>query len=263
VAEPELALSIAFRAAGAALAIGFLEQLTVYDRAFGDYGPFSTSVAQVLSGSDRPLVAGNSLLVILCLGATAGIIAAALGPFGLFGTLGGVITFMCVIFLKRRRVSASDGAEQMALLVIFATSVATLPGVDRQSLVLAVSFIGAQAVLSYATAGIAKAISPTWRAGNALALIMGSESHGHSEMSRLLQGYPHVARLLTRGVVAFECAFPLVFVGPAELTTTILAVGFLFHTGCAVTMGLNTFLLVFPGTYACIAYIAQRASPLW
>ena len=34
-----------------------------------------------------------------------------------------------------------------------------------------------------------------------------------------------------------------------------------FHLGCAVIMGLNTFLFAFPGTYLCIAYVVERTSP--
>jgi hypothetical protein len=262
--DPELAISIAFRTAAAALAIGFLEQLAVYDRAFGAFGPFSRGVATALRTSVmRRLVAGSGVLVVLCLGATAASIAAGIGPLAPAGRVAGAVTFVCVVVSKWRRVSASDGAEQMALLVIFATSIALLPGVDPDVLELAVWFVGAQTVLSYATAGIAKVFSPTWTTGEALALIMGSESHGQPWVSTLLQRHPAGARLLTRAAVAFECAFILVLVAPAQFTIAMLIVGVVFHVGCAITMGLNTFLVVFPGTYACVVYIAQRASPFW
>jgi hypothetical protein len=77
MADPELAISIAFRTAAAALATGFLEQLAVYGRAFGASGPFSTTVATALRTSAvRRLVAGNGLLGVLCLGAVAASIGA-------------------------------------------------------------------------------------------------------------------------------------------------------------------------------------------
>jgi hypothetical protein len=145
-------------------------------------------------------------------------------------------------------VSASEGAEQVALLVIFATSTAVLPGLDRQALDLAVWFIGAQAVLSYATAGIAKAISPEWTAGEALALIMGSESHGHPYGVPLsgkssLSGSPVDSRghWIRMRVSIDSCRAGRIYDGDAGAWLH-------FHAGCAITMGLNTFLLVLPGT---------------
>jgi hypothetical protein len=37
----------------------------------------------------------------------------------------------------------------------------------------------------------------------------------------------------------------------------------MFHLACAATMGLNAFLMAFPGSYLCVAYAAQKISPFW
>jgi hypothetical protein len=264
VIDPDLAITVAYRAAAAALAVGFLEQLRIFTKAFGDFGPFSTAVSRALTVSRiRHLVSANRVRYVLCLGAAAAIAAFILGPLVRIGCLAGALAFVCVLLVKFRRVTASDGAEQMALLTILAICLGLLPGYDRQTLELAVWFIAAQSILSYGTAGVAKAVSPVWRRGEAVALIMGSESHGHRSVSGLLQRYSTVSRLLSRGTIVFECAFPLVLVAPQQFTALMLATGLLFHASCAVTMGLNTFLLVFPGTYLCVAYVAQHLSPVW
>jgi hypothetical protein len=62
-------------------------------------------------------------------------------------------------------------------------------------------------------------------------------------------------------VVIFECAFPIVLVAPQPVTWLLLLIGLSFHLGCAITMGLNSFLLVFPATYPCVVVIATSTSP--
>jgi len=157
----------------------------------------------------------------------------------------------------------TDGAEQMATLVLFAIFIAVLPSLSKTAITLAVWFIGSQSILSYATAGIAKAISPTWRAGVGISLIMGSEAHGQPFISVVLARFPVFAKLLCWLVVLFECTFPLVLLAPEAITISMLLIGFVFHLGCAISMGLNAFLFAFPGTYVCVAYIAQQMSPNW
>jgi hypothetical protein len=153
--------------------------------------------------------------------------------------------------------------EQMAILALFATCVAVLPGLNHSATTLAVWFVGCQSLLSYATAGVAKVVSPTWRGGLALPLIMGSEAHGQPWASAILEAHPSLAVLSTRLVVLFECSFPLVVIAPKGVMIGILAAGVALHLGIAVAMGLNAFLLVFPASYGCVAYIAQQVSPFW
>jgi hypothetical protein len=42
-----------------------------------------------------------------------------------------------------------------------------------------------------------------------------------------------------------------------------LAVGLSFHVGCAVSMGLNNFLLAFPATFPCVLVGSAWLSPFW
>jgi hypothetical protein len=258
----ELALSVAFRTSLAALAVGFVEQLVVYDRAFGSRGPFSPAMADIF----RRVGARNAWLsrllpFVLVTGAVAGLVGVVTGPYALAGRISGVSVLCCVAVTRLRRVTASDGAEQMAILTLIATCLAVVPSLNRGSITVAVWFIAGQAVLSYVTAGVTKVVSPTWMGGGAIPLIMGSESHGQPWAAAIFDAYPGVGRLLTRSVVVFECLFPLVLIAPPPVTFGLLVLGFSFHLGCAVAMGLNAFLLAFPGSYVCVAYVASMTSP--
>lgn len=262
--SPELALDVACRASCAALGIGLIEYLTVFDRIFGVRGPFSGAVTTVLGAPRFPrLLLGGDMRHIVVVGAIACLLGTILGPYGPVGRVAVPVALVCVALIKLRRVMAGDGAEQLAVLTLFATCVAVLPRADHTATTLAVWFVGGQTILSYATAGIAKVISPTWRGGGALPLIMGSEAHGQPWAATLLNAHPALGRLLTRSVILFECVFPLIMVAPKGVAIGLLVVGVVFHVGCAVSMGLNTFLLAFPGSYICVVYIAQRTSPLW
>jgi hypothetical protein len=53
-------------------------------------------------------------------------------------------------------------------------------------------------------------------------------------------------------VMLFEVIFPIVFVAPAPIVAVLLMVGLAFHLGCAVLMGLNSFVWAFPATYLCV-----------
>jgi hypothetical protein len=247
-----------------ALTVGFLEQLVVFERAFGGRGPFSAAMAGVFRrfGARNPFFS-RMLRLILVTGAAAGFLGALSGPYPPVGRVSGVCVLACVAAVRLRRVTASDGAEQMAILTLLATCIAVLPGVNHTAITFAVWFIAGQAILSYVTAGVTKAVSTTWRNGDAIPLIMSSESHGQPWVADIFRAYPGLGRLLTRFVILFECAFPLILVGPAEIGVGLLAIGFAFHLGCAVAMGLNAFLLAFPGSYVCVAYVAYTTSPYW
>ena len=51
------------------------------------------------------------------------------------------------------------------------------------------------------------------------------------------------------GIVLFESFFGISIFLPIELLLIFLCIGFIFHLGNAVVMGLNTFLWAFVGSY--------------
>jgi hypothetical protein len=262
--SPELALQVASRASCAAIGLGFLEQLWIFDRIYGRSGLYASSVTRLIGAPEFTCRVGFiSLRSVLILGTLTSLLGVFLDPFLPLGRFALVTTLILVIINRLYRVMGGDGAEQMAILTLFASCLAVLPGVNHSVTTLAVFFIGAQLILSYFTAGFVKAVSPTWRSGSAIGLIMGSEAYGQRWAATLLETLPGLARWLTRAIVLVECFFPLILFAPRGVAITMLAAGFLFHAVCAVTMGLNTFLIAFPATYLCVIFLAQQISPYW
>src|SRR5262245_63328048 len=91
-----------------------------------------------------------------------------------------------------------------------------------------------------------------WRSGTALSAILGTASHGQEWAARTLRDHPRISMGLTWSVILLEVMFPLLLVGPLPLAFAVLTAGLLFHIGCAVLMGLNSFVWAFPATYPCL-----------
>ena len=262
--SPELALQVASRASCAAIGLGFLEQLSAFDRIYGRTGLYANSVTRLVGAPEFNSPFGIiSLRSALVVGTLASLLGVFLDPYQPLGRFALAATLICVVVNWLYRVMGGDGAEQMAILTLFASCLAVLPGVDHSATTLAVYFIGAQLILSYFTAGVVKAISPTWRGGSAIGLIMGSEAYGQRWAATLFETFPGLSRWLTRSIVLVECIFPLILFAPPGIAMAMLAAGFVFHAVCAVTMGLNTFVIAFPATYLCVIYLAQQVSPYW
>jgi hypothetical protein len=151
----------------------------------------------------------------------------------------------------------TDGADQMITLVLLslaAAGVAAMAG-SRVAWSAALAFIALQAVVSYATAGVAKALSPSWRTGAALPGIAGTDMYGNRDAARFLKARPRTSRLLARGVIVWECAFVLVLLVPMPWAVLIVASGAAFHLVSAFGMGLNTFLWAFLATYPALFHV--------
>jgi hypothetical protein len=213
--------------------------------ALGAISPFHGNLA-ALRAVDRYV----ALLLGLQLASAAGLALA--GPFVPTGRLLLLLALVTSTLARWRRYTGGDGAEQMAVVVLAAACLAVLPYPSEARVTLAVLFIAAQLSLSYVTAGIAKLISPVWRDGAALPAILSTHGHGHPAAARFLQDHPALARVGCWTVIGLECLFPLLVLGPAWLAIPALALGLAFHAGCAILMGLNSFLWSFPATYACV-----------
>jgi hypothetical protein len=148
-----------------------------------------------------------------------------------------------------------DRSDQMLLLMVAALGVAYAFQLKGPGAWIALWFIAAQAVLSYATAGISKLISPVWRSGRSLILIFNTASYGSREVSRWLTRVPTLGFAGSWMVIIFECAMPLALVAPKRIMISMLVIAGVFHVGCAMTMGLNgfvwAFLSTFPVLYLC------------
>jgi hypothetical protein len=148
-----------------------------------------------------------------------------------------------------------DGSDQMATHVFGALFLGFLPGTTL-ALDAALWYIALQACLSYATAGLAKALSPHWHRGDTVFSIFNTRTYGHPVAARFLHGRPGLTKALSWGVVAAEVAFPLALILSYPYGLVLLGWGLVFHAANALVMGANSFFWSFVATYPAILYCA-------
>lgn len=116
-------------------------------------------------------------------------------------------------------------------------------------------------MLSYATAGVVKLVSPTWRSEPILASILSTHRFGSAVIAEYLRRRPMLCVLLQWSVITLELGFSFALVLPLPGLFAFLLGGLCFHIACAVLMGLNTFLWAFPATYPCVYAVWSIWSP--
>jgi len=147
-----------------------------------------------------------------------------------------------------------NGTYHVSLVVLLGILWASIT-TSTLAVTLAIGFVGFQTVLSYTLAGWLKLAVTDWRHGAILSDLADGEIWVTDNAARVLAGPPAVTKLLSWGVISFECLFPLVLVAPREIAIGLLAVGTVFHAINAFAMGLNTFLVIYPATYPAIYYM--------
>ena len=257
--SPTLALDVAIRVAAIGFCISAMEQLVIKRVAFGAGGPFSEKLARVYGrGIGASPVLRRAFTIAFWTNLLGGILLVVFGANAVVAMPALIVCLVGQAIVRQRRVLASDGAEQMVTLILFAALLGLIAPNPSVTIVLAVWFIAAQAVLSYTAAGLTKLFAKKWRNGQAMPIIMGSEAHGRAFAARILDSNVWFGRLASWTVVAFECTFWVALIAPTPVTVAYLATGLAFHIGCAVIMGLNTFIWAFPATYLCVIYAAQQ-----
>jgi hypothetical protein len=155
-----------------------------------------------------------------------------------------------------------DGADQMTLVVSTGVAVALLVP-DHGAQILALDYVALQLLLSYAVAGIAKAISPAWRSGTAIVGIMSTIGYGTPAVGVFLGRHPLLSRAACWAVIVFECsAVALVLLGVPG-AVVIIVVGLGFHISIALLMGLNNFVWSFGAAYPALLLLAHSVGTLW
>ncbi|ELZ67208.1 hypothetical protein C5B91_10440 [Haloferax sp. Atlit-10N] len=218
-------------------------------RLFAESGPASKVVVPLITYPRFRWVLGCRLLAGAAVGVTA-----AFGMPSPLGLLVVLFTDVCIVF---RCQGGLSGDFQMATIVTFGVLLVTLAPQGSVLSRAAMAFVAAQAVLSYAIAGLSKAMSDEWRDGTAVLGVFATNNWGNGRVFRFLDRYPRLTQVGSWGVIAFECAFPLVLLRPIELSVGLLSLGVLFHVFNAAFMGLNGFLLAFPATYPAVLYVHQ------
>ncbi|MFI1169131.1 alpha/beta fold hydrolase [Streptomyces sp. NPDC020801] len=154
-----------------------------------------------------------------------------------------------------------EGSDQVATLVQIATGTARLaPSPAAKDALL--WYAALQANLAYAVSGWVKLLGRPWRDASALGGVMRTRTYGHEGMFRWTQEHPQAAKLLTHGVLALECLFPLAYLQNGRLTRPVIASAAAFHLANGYFMGLGRFVTAFPSMHPLVAYTsAPRTHP--
>lgn len=231
---------------------------------FGERGAFAWSVFRTARGGYRlppalrriqaALFRRTGSVVLLAV-QVAAVLAAALLPMRTMGQwLALLVSSTCLGLLAFRQRYGEDGADQMNLIVSVALVLTVGPFQSDTALRIGLAFIAAQLVLSYASAGIAKVVSPVWRSGRAVGLVVDTATYGSRQAGAVLRRWPRLGYLLTWAVIVFEVSFVAMVFLPWPWVMVPLAVGATFHASIALVMGLNNFLPAFLSTYPAMLY---------
>ena len=240
-------------------------ELWMLRRAFDDGGPFAPSTTAILtSGAPWHSTIGASLggsglirAIAVCQAAAA-IVVIATGTATKVGIAAALVCLATAGFLHTRRQIGSSGAEQLTMIALATFGLVLLAGGSAPARQIGDAFIAAQLVLAYFASGAAKAVSPTWRRGEAMRGILSTEGYGQPALAQILVAHPSLDKAACWSVVAWEVAFPVVLLAPKSVMIGMLAIGVGFHVGCAGLMGLNRFPWAFCGCYASVWVTASE-----
>ena len=259
------ALALSERLVGVAALIASLE-LLARPRSLARGGLLSWEVAKLRAAwlthgglarcLDR-LFTGYGLLVLVVLRAAAAAWLVA-GHTGAAHLTVVVVASLTTLLLMLRTPYGNDGADQMCLLVLLAALIARATGPRPAVLTAALWFIALQACLSYATSGIAKLLGRSWRDGSGIVGILSTNTYGLPALALMLARHNSLAVGVSWVIIATETLFSFVLLVPEPWILGVLAGGLVFHLGCAVIMGLNTFVWSFAAAYPAILWVASR-----
>jgi hypothetical protein len=123
-----------------------------------------------------------------------------------------VLAFACAVIVLSvhlavhlRLIYGFDGSDQMQTVLWFAITTSCIGDEFLRSVSLL--FVAAQFVLSYITSGVAKALSPIWRGGEAVSLILRTSAYGSLRFAGIAQKLK-VSRGLSWATIALETLGP-------------------------------------------------------
>jgi len=172
--------------------------------------------------------------------------------------VGSGLMFLSKKLSELRNPFGGDGADQMSDVISgYRVMTAAIPDrVVGDDLFLRA--VNAQVVVSYLASGLAKAISSTWRSGDAIDLVLSTKLYGGSGTARLIRRYPFTGRLLSWTTIGWETAFPIVYLLSPTSARYLLHLVKAFHLGIAVTMGLPRFFWAFSSSHAAVEYVLRE-----
>lgn len=142
------------------------------------------------------------------------------------------------------------GSDSMFFQVQLGLFVAAAGFVSPPLVAIGLAWIAAHSVLSYFLAGVAKARSRRWWNGEAIQnLLRTCRPYAVWSPMRAIASGAKLFPWTGVFVVLFELAAPAVLVIPPGQRMLFLILGFLFHLGIAVALGLNRFFWAWISTY--------------
>jgi len=178
--------------------------------------------------------------------------------FALFNVVSPVLFIALLVlnmFVFLRTPYSLDGGYQMSIMVLLGTSLGSLWGLDSKLAQFGLFFIGAQLAACYMISGVTKLVSPIWRRSYAMNAVFATKTYGHPFIYNLISRSPWIGRFATWSVILFEILFFTVFFFNPWMSFLFLFMGFLFHLGNAIFMGLNDFLFAFLAAYPAFVYL--------
>ena len=161
-----------------------------------------------------------------------------------------VLIIQVISYIRHK--SGNSAADQMIIIVLTGMSIYSF-NFSQSVNSLSVYFVAFQSIISYVTAGYHKLVSSIWRSGEAVKLVMGTESYGHIGFYNFLAQNKGVSLFLSWSTILFDFTFFVALLHP-NLAIIYSFFGLLFHFANSYFMGLNMFMYVFPSTFPCIVY---------
>jgi hypothetical protein len=185
----------------------------------------------------------------LRLGLGLSLVIAPSFPCALFALFTSLVTCM------RFRGTFNGGSDSMTVAVLVGLCLAGPGGAYAR---LGLTYVAVQLLLSYTIAGVVKLVNHRWRDGTALPAFMAIAAYGVPVPLRRALARPWLARLLSWGVIGFECAMPAALLD-VRAAIALLAIAFGFHVGTVLAFGLNRFLWAWTAAYPALIWLSSTA----
>jgi hypothetical protein len=256
---PDTALAWTARLVGLAVSLQTIELLQIR-HVFAENGVWRWSTLareqRLLPAILRWPLAGllpyRPFLGVLGVRLGAGLLVLATGWLGPSPLLLITTLLVCVRF----RGTFNGGSDAMTVVILLALSVAAAGQGRRSVAIVCLGYVAVQATLSYLIAGIAKLKESQWRNGSALRRLFDSTQYVIPDLVRRCLARPAPCAVACWLVIAFECSFPLLWLG-TQLCLSILVCGALFHLSNAAVLGLNRFFFAWLASYPALLYFSQ------
>jgi hypothetical protein len=257
----EAALALSMRLAGVGILVGGLELLS-FRSILRDEGLMSWEIGSLRAKSLCSGISGRFwdawlrypvfIWTVVLRVIVSAIIIVSPDRTLLYTATSWMVWWLLFLFTKRNHYG-QDGADQMLLIIFFATAVSRLHHAVWAT-ELALWMCAIQCMLAYSVAGVAKLSALGWRNGEFLPAVLGTKLYGTSWAAGYLRKSPRTALAMSWAVMLWEISFPLVFLLPWPWGVPILALGLCFHVANAWLMGLGSFLIAFTAAYPAVLF---------